>query len=244
MIFLTPLKPFTPPLGVDLWYLDLTKCDQMSLQTYSEFLPIDELERAQQYRKSQTQFLFTRLFLRKVIAHYTGWPTQEITIARTAHGKPFLLNAPTPLYFNLSHTSNSAILAVTTYGEVGVDIEAIRQRDFLKIAERYFHADESQQLQSCNSTERATLFFKLWTLKEAFFKATGSGISTGLNKVHFNLSGDIITPSIDPSLNRFAEDWQFQQHLIENSLVAALVVESNKPLTSRWFYGKDLPGLD
>lgn len=243
MKFLTPLKPSTPPLGIDIWLLDLATCDHISLQAYSQLLSADELERAQQFRKNQTQFLFTRLFLRKVIAHYTGLPTQEIAIARTAHGKPFLLNTPTPLYFNLSHTSNSAILAVTTYGEVGVDIEAIRQRDFLKIAERYFHADESQQLQSCNPSERATLFFKLWTLKEAFFKATGGGISTGLNKVHFNLSEDIITTSFDSTLNRSAENWQFQQHLIDNSLVVALAVESNKPLASRFFYGKDLSGL-
>lgn len=235
--------PSAPPKGVDLWLLDLTQCSQVSPANYLKSLPAADRVRAQQFSKNQAQFLFTRLFLRNVLAHYTGLATQQIEIERDRNGKPFLANTAYPLWFNLSHTQNFAVLAVSTLGKVGVDAETMRKRNILKIAERYFHADEVRQLKSCTANEQSTLFFKLWTLKEAFFKATGGGISTGLDKVHFKIEGKTILPTFAPALKQSLNDWQLQQFLLHENLFVSLAVETNKPLTSQWFYGNDLPGL-
>ena len=243
MDFLPLPEPSTHPTGVDLWLLDLDCCKELSPQIYLEALPTEELTRAQKFNAGQNQFLLTRLFLREALARYTGIAPRDIDIARTPNGKPFLANTSAPLHFNLSHTSNVAALAVSAQGELGVDIEILEERNFLRIAHRYFHAKEVEQLQSCNETERATLFFKLWTLKEAFLKATGEGIANGLNKVSFSFGEDSITASFDKSLQESPDDWQFQQAILPKNLLVALALKSKNTTKTQWFYGNELSNL-
>lgn len=237
----------TPIQGVDLWLLDLTKIAETDGEKFAAQLVQSDIERAQQFKKNQHHFLATRALLRSVFAHYTGIPARKLMFDRTTDGKPFLINPfltdclstnnPQPLYFNLTHSGNFAALAVTQRGEVGLDIESPRKRSYVNIVERYFHADEVQLLRDCAEAEREKLFYQLWTLKEAFFKALGTGISTGLDKASFSFHDASINASFSPDLNQHTAHWQFYQEFISPKVVVALAVASQTPIQTQWFDG-------
>jgi 4'-phosphopantetheinyl transferase len=238
--FLALTEASTPVKGVDLWFLDLSKITVSDSEKFTQLLSEKELERAQQFKKNQHHFLATRALTRKALAHYTGIAPHQLQIERTEDGKPFLANIPHPLYFNLTHSGNFAALAVTSQGKLGVDIETARNRSYLQIVERYFHTDEVTQLRNCAEAQREQLFYRLWTLKEAFFKATGTGISTGLDKAYFSFQDNKIAATFSSALNVQQNEWQFHQEFIAAKTVVAVALHSTEKIQPQWFDGTTL----
>lgn len=106
-------------------------------------------------------------------------------MATTAPGKPYLENHS--LAFNLSHSDRWLAVAVASEGALGVDIEIPRKaRNLTEIARQYFHPDEIEHLQGLEGEELSNAFYRYWTLKEAYFKARGTGIAEGLAKVRLS----------------------------------------------------------
>src|SRR5690606_18832394 len=94
---------------------------------------------------------------------------------------------------------------------LGIDLEQLDQRrNWQAIAARYFHQDEVAQLLALPELEKCAGFYHGWTLKEAFFKARGTGIATGLDKAVFNIENAAITCRFAASLNEQPDAWQFQ----------------------------------
>lgn len=92
---------------------------------------------------------------------------------RGEHGKPYLCDYP-KLYINLSHSGDYAV-CVASDCEVGIDIQQIRRANF-RIAERYFTSQECEYIGGSEAR-----FFELWSKKESYVKATGTGITVALN---------------------------------------------------------------
>ncbi|PRQ06470.1 4'-phosphopantetheinyl transferase family protein [Enhygromyxa salina] len=89
-----------------------------------------------------------------------------------------------PLHFNLSKTRGRAVIAASAGFELGCDIEAPDPRgDELALAGRYFHPEEFRWLAEQPAAARAHAFTRLWTLKEAYAKARGRGLSLGLDRI-------------------------------------------------------------
>lgn len=106
--------------------------------------------------------------------------------------------------------------------DVGVDVEHIeRAAEYLKIAERNFSPDEVTGLRALEPKSRTRRFFEFWTLKEAFIKAMGIGVSLGLDRVSFQFDDHEIRATFDSSLEEQAENWQFQLFGIGTKHVAA-----------------------
>ena len=228
------------PQGVDIWLLDLSAITVEQSEHFSNLLSRDELERATQFKKNRHHFIASRALLRCALTRYTRISPEQLLFSRALHGKPFLVNSPVPLFFNLSHSHNVAALAVTSLGDVGVDIESMRQRNYLKIAERFFHRDEYEHLLKCNEAARQHLFHRMWTLKEAFFKATGSGISQGLDKARFYLRDNNITAQFADDLPHGRNPWQFHQATLASATLVAIAVGTETPLVPHWFDGNRL----
>ena len=224
-----------------LWLLDLTQLTADVIIHHQACLSPAELLRAQAFKQRHLQFLATRAFVRLCLARYTLTPPHTLTVATERNGKPYLIDAPLPIVFNLSHSQDMAVLAVGLQHPVGIDIETTtRKRSQIGIAERYFHPTEVAQLKQLADTEQRKYFFQLWTLKEAFLKATGLGISCGLDKVAFNLQENSIQAELAPELNTKAEDWQFYQTFINMDYCVALARHTHKPLSVHWFDGSEL----
>jgi 4'-phosphopantetheinyl transferase len=156
-----------------------------------EVLSPPERERAQRFATATLTRRWSRARsgLRRVVAAYAGIEPEALAIEPAAcvhcgepHGKPYLAAPPLDwLRFNLSHSGDLAAVAVANGREVGVDVEATRAgRRMEGIAGRWFNAEEAARLEDLEGAEQEALFYRLWSRKEAYLKATAEGIAGGL----------------------------------------------------------------
>jgi 4'-phosphopantetheinyl transferase len=143
-------------------------------------------------------------------------------------GKPRL--AGRELAFNLSHSRGTALVAVTAAREVGVDVEAVRERDLLGLARTYFAPAEQAVLASLAGPERAAAFYRCWTRKEAYLKACGMGLGLRLDSFEVTLA-----PGDAPALRRSerapgeVERWSFADPPAPPGFAAAVAVDGGPP---------------
>ncbi|MBR2338766.1 MAG: 4'-phosphopantetheinyl transferase superfamily protein [Clostridia bacterium] len=104
-----------------------------------------------------------------------GLRERTAVIVTGEHGKPFLSEYPR-WHFNLSHSGDWAVCALSD-APIGVDIEQLRERDYLRLAQRHFSPDEVGALQTLSPTQQQERFFRLWTRKESWLKAQGIGLA-------------------------------------------------------------------
>lgn len=214
------------PDTVHIWTLDFTTPRHSELlNRYTALLSQAEKSRMARFARDELQqkYLLTRAMMRSCLSHYADVAPQDWQFAADNHGKPYLTNAPFPLSFNLSHSGERAVLAVAREIPVGIDVEQIsRSRDLVGIAQHFFHSSEAEQITSLSAVEQQNLFFRLWTLKEAYFKARGTGISTGLEKVCFSLTEESITARFAPELLDDASAWRFLNYQFDGDYYLAL----------------------
>lgn len=134
---------------------------------------------------SMRQFTAAQAALRSALARYLGEPPASIEFRRGEHGKPFLVERyASEIQFNLTHSHDLAIAAVTANSEIGVDLEKVRERPAAeRLAKRFYAAEERAALDDAPPELKERLFFRLWTRKESHLKATGTGLSVTLRDI-------------------------------------------------------------
>lgn len=203
-----------PPGHIHLWLArDAGALDAGLAARYASLLNVEERARWQRFMHAadRQRFLLTRALARTVLAQYAGEadPVQLVFVANV-HGKPALA-ASSAISFNLSHTKGLVALAVTSRDEIGVDVETVTRRcAALELAARYFSAAENQQLLALPAERQRELFFRLWTLKEAYVKAKGLGLRISLASFSFDLAGDRLAISIADKSADEEGRWYFQ----------------------------------
>jgi 4'-phosphopantetheinyl transferase len=124
-----------------------------------------------------------RALLRQALARWLDCSPQALAFDTAAGGKPYLAT-PGGYHFNISHSHQRVALALSTTGEVGVDIESRARRARIDaLARHYFGEAEQQALQQLGDAERRTRFFQYWTIKEACTKALGRGLGSTLGGI-------------------------------------------------------------
>lgn len=141
-------------------------------------LPL-ELEAAERFRRRDDaeRFIIGRALVRHLCAIHCGCEPRAIEILLAASGKPYVQSGLS-LEFNVSHSGNCVLVAWSTTGPVGVDVEAATpggRETFLEMAQRAFSPDEFAILRSAGADEVAGLFYRIWVRKEALLKASGTG---------------------------------------------------------------------
>ena len=187
-----------PVNRVDIWKVDLNQATTEA--PGASILSIDEQERAARshFEKDRIHFSRCRSALRNLLAAYLAMPPDEIHFDYQANGKPQLAveQNPNALQFNVSHSGGLALIAIGSEHRLGVDIETMRRDiDAERLAERFFSIRERAGLRELSDVLRVRGFFACWTRKEAFLKATGTGLS-------FSLADFSVTthPGRDPEL--------------------------------------------
>jgi 4'-phosphopantetheinyl transferase len=178
------------PGAVHVWlaHLDDAHCDPF---LSASVMSADEQARAQRFvfDRDRRRFSAARVLLRRLLAFYAGTDAADLRFVTGAHGKPSLADSRCDLHFNVSHSHDAAVIAISRAGEVGVDIEAIRPMDDGEgIAGRFFAPAEADRLCSIPPESRDEAFFACWTRKEAFVKAIGEGLSHPLDSFEVTLA--------------------------------------------------------
>ncbi len=154
----------------------------------------------------------TRALCRTVLSRYADVAPGDWQFVKGAHGKPEIA-APSPalpLRFNLSHTRDYVVCAVALDCDLGVDIECVqRSNDVLSIADHYFSPRETRDLFALPPSQQENRFFDYWTLKEAYMKASGEGVSLGLDNFSFELGAGDIALHLSPAINDDPTRWRF-----------------------------------
>ena len=111
--------------------------------------------------------------LREKLGGYLGVPPESVEFSKDGRGKPSLPRWP-DVHISVSHTEGLAAVAFAR-APVGVDVERVRPLRLPHIAGRFFTPEENAWLRASEDRERD--FFVLWMRKEAWLKATGTGLS-------------------------------------------------------------------
>ena len=147
--------------------------------------------------------------LRSVLAPTLGLPPAALRFARESKGRPFLEHAAA-VDFNLSDTVGGSLIALSANGRIGVDLERRdRAPPVVRLAQRWFSADEAAALAALPAEQARIAFLHLWTAKEASCKATGTGIYGFLCQWLFAVSPEQPALLSLPEAAGAASRWRF-----------------------------------
>jgi 4'-phosphopantetheinyl transferase len=198
------------------WLGEIT--DPRRLAEYRSVLSEEELVKQARFHfeRDRHRYLVTRAMVRTVLSRYADVAPAEWRFAVNDYGKPSIAAEHARargIEFNLAHTDGLVVLGVTRGRALGVDVENVRAREVdLEIADRFFAPAESAALRALPSQEQSQRFFDYWTLKEAYIKARGKGLSIPLSSFAFCIEErGRIQLTTDPSLQGGAERWRFRQ---------------------------------
>jgi 4'-phosphopantetheinyl transferase len=224
---------------VHLWFSRPARlCAPEAVRACRELLTAEELGRGGRYHfeRDRHRFLVTRALARLTLSRYAPVPPREWAFIANRFGRPFIANAPRSagLTFNLSHTRDLVVLAVARNQRIGIDVERLdRLDDAMEIARRFFAPAEAASLLELPSPARERRFLEYWTLKEAYIKARGRGLSIPLDRFSFDLSPPGIRFLVDPGLDPRALSWRFAQLQALDGHLAALCVDAPPQLDLR-----------
>ena len=185
-----------PPLNnkdVHLWRVDLWARD-IIIDGLHSILSEKECGRAKNFKfdNDRVKYVVAHGALRHILADYLNVDPFQLDFYAGPYGKPELvLTDSRPLKFNLSHSHEAALIAVTIGREIGVDIEYIKPEfKWQDIAERFFAPGEVQRLRALRPEQQRRGFFDCWTRKEAYIKGKGGGLTIPLQDFEVSLAPD------------------------------------------------------
>lgn len=223
-----------PTLGADVhvWLAELEQPER-TLQRLTHLLASDELLRAQRFRfeRDRRHFIVARGVLRAMLGLYLKMPPAQVQFTYGPRGKPALaaVCGHDRFRFNVSHSHELALYAMTQDREIGIDIEFMRPLDDAEsIATHFFSAREQAALRSLPAHLKHQGFFNCWTRKEAYIKATGEGLYQSLEEFDVSLTpgepAQLLSVLGKPDEVRC---WSFQALQPPAGYAAALAVEGS-----------------
>ena len=172
---------------VHIWKnaLDL---DTEMIKKFPDILSDQETQRASRFHfdRDRRRYIAAHGHLRLILARYLGRKPKSLTFSANQYGKPYLRSNQedaTPLFFNLSHSFNLSVVALSLDLETGIDIEYMnRNIDIMEVAKSFFPKREIEDLNSLPETMQKYAFFRCWTRKGAYLKEKGMGLYLDLRR--------------------------------------------------------------
>jgi 4'-phosphopantetheinyl transferase len=224
---------------IHVWHISLNRStdDHEMLQ----ILAPEERARADRFHfaDDRDRWLESKYAMRLILGSYLDTHPEELRFVYGSHGKPSIdpRHHSQLLHFNLAHSGDLALLAVTAASHVGIDVECRRDViDALKIAETFFCREEIAELSSLHGSEVSDAFLRCWTRKEAYLKAHGSGLSIPLNRVRVSLGEfELARILLVDGSSQAADKWRLHHLALEPEYVGAVAVKQQASVDARLF---------
>ena len=211
---------------VHIWLVQVNG-EKISLD-FEGLLSSAEQDRASRFKfeTDRRRYVVAHVALRSILSIYVNSAAQELQFESGPYNKPKLapIHAKKKFEFNLSHSHERALIAVTRGREIGVDVERVRE-DFAfdEVAQRFFTPREVAALHALPPHLQRVAFYKCWTSKEAFLKAKGTGLSGPIDEVEIALTDEGVR--VKGTLPNFS----LVELFVGGDYVAALAVEGGEP---------------
>lgn len=227
-----PANLLLPSDSIHVWCVSLDQSPSR-IRHLAQVLAGDERMKAERYHFAQDRrrFIAGRGLLRTILGRYLRIEPSRLQFRYACHGKPALTESfcGGMLRFNLSHSQEFALYAITRGREIGIDLECIRPiSDVEQLAARCFSAHENTVFRALPAHERLEAFFNCWTRKEAYLKALGDGMARPLDGFDVSLApgepARLLRIEGDP---QEASHWFLQELTPASGYVAALAGEGH-----------------
>ena len=223
-----PLRNISLPQNdIHIWSSALNSCPS-EITDLKKTLSVDELIRADKYffNHHRDHFIVGRGLLRHLLANYLQITPSEVKFVYDEYGKPSIGNLQTndKLNFNVSHSSDHILYAISRNRNIGIDLEYNRD-DFPvdEVSKRFLSPPELEMLSASPALSKTTLFYQLWTRKEAYSKGIGKGLSIPFNKFDVSQTpGDPVTELINNHLSFSTTRWYVKDIMINPDYAAAI----------------------
>lgn len=216
------------PGNIHIWRVPLDGPGP-SLNALMAHLAAGEQSRAAQFRfeRDRRRYVVARAALRTLLSRALSVSPLDLHFVYGVQGKPALAaRLGSDLQFNVAHSHEMALIALSRGVALGVDIEHARPlSDMERIARRFFSAQETAALMATTPETRPRTFFRIWSRKEAFIKATGKGLSQPLGS--FNVMAPDGAPLAYVELQGAVTSWQLWDLDIAPGYGAALAAWRN-----------------
>ncbi|WP_082219340.1 4'-phosphopantetheinyl transferase superfamily protein [Massilia sp. NR 4-1] len=224
------MLPLLAEQAAAIFWLPLVQVDEALFGTACALLSDAERRRLDSYRfqRNKLQHGMGRALLRLALARECHCAPREIELVPDCQGKPRMA-APEPIAFSISHCEGHVAVALSRLPRIGVDIEdsAAPQAGYDAVARRSFSAREYDWIRTADTGGFAR-FIELWTLKEAYLKALGAGLSKPMTDCEF-LPGATAMQFLERRPECQAAGWHFAQYRVAPACRISLAVEASAP---------------
>lgn len=227
------------PQTLQIWRADLDQANSYQSQFWQWLAP-DEQERANRFRfeRDRNRFICGRGIVRHILSQYLAQAPDAIRFTYSDRGKPSIATASLPpelaaFSFNVSHSHQWLLCAIAPDLQVGIDLEAFREIEAIKLAERFFVPSEQQWLKSQPAEQLEAAFYELWVCKEAYLKAVGTGL-VGLSDIEVQRLSTEPFVAIN-ALNSTIANFQYIRLFRPHSNYAAAVVAIAPPVSTHYW---------
>ena len=189
----SPDQPLLANNRVHVWRANLD-LPTTEIERLAAFLSTDEIARANKFHflEHKRRFIVARGILRQLLGNYLQISPNKIEFEYSDRGKPRLAASMgnSSIQFNVSHSLEYALYGFTNNHLIGIDLEFLREmKDATELAKRFFTNQEFQLIANLTYEEQQKAFFQLWTAKEAYLKAIGTGLSDSLTEIELTFNG-------------------------------------------------------
>jgi 4'-phosphopantetheinyl transferase len=210
--------------GRVLIYLRRPSDDREALARDERLLDDAEKARAARFHfdADRTIYVISHALRRRVLSRHGAGEAASIRFRSGKHGRPELEQSSSELSFSLSHTRGLAACGVTRGAVLGIDVEQCRERAYSELAPACLTADELEDWRALPEPEREGRFVLIWTLKEAYSKALGLGLSLPFQSfgVRVLSEGSAVLAS---GMGQSAAEWRFEWRKIEDHYLSIAV---------------------
>lgn len=220
-----PVNPHIKTGEVHIWYFWLDQWRTKTKELKSLLSP-EEIIRGERYviPDRENDFIINKGLERLLLSQYLNKRPEEIIFSTSETGKPFILD--TELQYNISHSKDLLLCAISADAHLGVDIQHIYEiKPLDRIIKKVLSPTEIQLIEAIPSSEYLDHFFTIWAAKEALLKASGEGFSRSPNQFSiFHLAENGIVLKYEGDQANAAEyNWTIRELKIDPNYKAVLV---------------------